>query len=197
MRILFIALILLTAGVAKAEQSSWRYHLPIDEMMGEKDYRGEKVLAGVKIESQPSWGAALLLFCGDGDLTFTLNQFGNSDVKPVKLDEVKGVVTLRLKFDNNEPFFIPWEIPEQNPGRVNLPSYPDLPEINNMRKKIIKGMIKHRRLWIGFEVHSRPYIAKFDLTGFSVNWRSAQGFLIQIEIFAFPVWIGKVGINKG
>lgn len=167
MRALFIAFILLTAGVAKAEQSSWRYVFPIDEMTGKKDYSREKVISHVDIEGEDTWGAALFLFCGNGALTFTLKQYVNSSVKPVKLDEVKGVVTLRLKFDNNEPYFTFWETFEQRSGRVDLPSYPDFPEIENMRRKIIKGMIKHRRLWIQFEVQTVPYIAKLDLTGFS------------------------------
>ena len=167
MRTLFIAFILLTAGVAEAEQFPWNHHLPIDEMTKKKDYNREKVLTNVGIEGKDTWRASLLLFCGSGGLAFTLNQYGNSDYKPVKLDEVKGVVTLRLKFDNNEPYFTFWEIFEQRPGRVDLPSYPDFPEIENMRKKIIKGMIKHRRLWIQFEVQTVPYIAKLDLTGFS------------------------------
>ena len=165
MRTLFIAFILLTAGVAKAEQSSWRYHLPIDEMTGKKDYSSERVYTRVKIESQPSWSAGLFLFCGSGGLTFILNQYGNSGVKPVKLDEyLEGLDKLRLKFDNNEPFLTFWKISEEHPGRVDWLADP---RVDNKRKKIIKGMIKHRRLWIQFGVQSILYIAKFDLTGFS------------------------------
>ena len=168
MRTLFIAFILMTAGVAKAEQFPWNHHIPIDKMTEKKDYSREKVLTNVGIEGRDSWRAALLLFCGDGGLTFGLGQYENSGYKPVKLDEYReGFGEFRLKFDNNEPFLTFWEISEQNPGRVNFPPYPDLPEFDNMRKKTIKGMIKHRRLWIQFEVQTVRYIAKFDLTGFS------------------------------
>ena len=40
-------------------------------------------------------------------------------------------------------------------------------ETIRIRKDIIKGMIKHHRLWNGFEVKTIPYVAKFNLTGFS------------------------------
>lgn len=165
--VISLLFVLLTVGIAEAEQSSWRYYLPIDEMTGGKDYGREKVYTSVDIEGRDSWRAGLFLFCEGGGLSFTLDKYGNSDYKPVKLDEQEGIVLLRLKFDNNEPFFMPSETSKTNPGRANLYSYPELPEVDNMRKKIIKGMIKHRRLWIEFQVQNVPYIAKFDLTGFS------------------------------
>lgn len=40
-------------------------------------------------------------------------------------------------------------------------------EMGKKRKEFINKMIKHRRLWIEFNVRATSYIAKYDLTGFS------------------------------
>ena len=185
-KILILSLLFaLIAGSAEARQSPWEHYLPIDEMTRKKDYSREKVLAGVDIEGLP-WDAHLHFFCENGSLTFVLRQYGGSDYKSVKLDREEGIAPLRIKFDNNEPFFTPWKASEADPGNVSLyDNFIPVPEIGNipdnrrdeiikmrdeiikMRKRIIKGMIKYRRLWIGFEVKNTPYIAKFDLTGFS------------------------------
>ena len=78
-----------------------------------------------------------------------------------------GITQLRLKFDDNEPAIKkPWLT--NNPGVAALPPSPEVSEwSDNMRKEIIKQMKKHRHVWIEFEVKNTPYIAKFDLTGFS------------------------------
>ena len=136
--VLSLLLVFLTGGVVEAQQSSWTYAIPVDEMTGKKDYSREKVYTIVDIEGRDSWVATLILFCETGGLTFSVDQYENSGYQqPVKLDRYKSVaVMLRLKFDNNEPFFIPWMASEGDPGRAGLPS--DIPpEIDNIRKEII------------------------------------------------------------
>lgn len=170
-RVLIISLLfaLLTAGVVEARGVPWGYVLPIDEMTGEKDYRKEKVRTSVDIEDVP-WWAGLMLFC-KGDLAFAV--FENSSLKQVELfqfpSEGKAAVTeLRLKFDNNEPILTYWPVSAEAPDSAEIQQFMGAPKwFNNMRKEIIRGMIKHRRLWIEFRVQSLSYIAKFDLTGFS------------------------------
>ena len=180
-------LFVLFASSAEAYQEPWKHRLPIDEMTGRKRYTAEKVKTSVDIEAMP-WGALLSLYCGSGNLSFSLWQYGSSDYfKSVKLDTEEDIALLRVKFDNKEPFVAPWRISEKNSDRVSIYDnlIPDPPEgspeidkfkdeiikleneIIKIRKRIIKGMIKHRRLWIGFKVKGSPFIAKFDLTGFS------------------------------
>ena len=155
-------------------------------MTGTKNYSSEKLITLVGIEGKP-WNARLYLFCQNGSLSFDLAQSRSPDYKSIKLDRRDGFAELRIKFDNNEPFLTGWEASETNPGRVNFYDYfiPVSKEIDNLpenlwheaikmrqeiRKQwqeILKGMIKHRRLWIGFTVKTVPHVAKFDLTGFS------------------------------
>ena len=97
----------------------------------------------------------------------------SKQIKQVALDSVfsselgLGITQLRLKFDDNEATIKkPWLM--NNPWQAVLPPSPEVSEwSDNMRKEITKQMKKHRRLWIEFEVENTPYIAKFDLTGFS------------------------------
>ena len=163
-KILILSLLFaLIAGSAEAKQVPWEYFLPIDEMTGKKDYGREKVTTGVDIEDN-QWIAGLQLFCQTGSLLFSIGTPNPN----LKLDTTsEHLIPFRVKFDNNKPFFTLWEASKNNPTRADFPSIPDYPEIDNVRKEIIKGMIKHRRLWIEFNVQSVSYIAKFDLTGFS------------------------------
>ena len=177
---LFIAFVVLTAGYfafcgwTETESGNWKYHLPTDEMTGEKDYSNEKVGSFVDIEGRP-WWAVLAIFCY-GEIKFAVNEdyySSSKQIKQVPLDSVfsselgLGITQLRLKFDDNEPTIKkPWVM--NNPWQAALPPSPEVSEwSDNMRKEITKQMKKHRRLWIEFEVENTPYIAKFDLTGFS------------------------------
>ena len=162
-KILILSLLFaLIAGGAEAKQFPWEYYLPIDEMTGKKDYGREKVATSVDIEDK-QWVASLQLFCETGNLLFLIIANPN-----LRLDTTsENIITLRVKFDNNKPFFTLWGASKNHPARADFPSYPDYPEVDNIRKEIIKGMIKHRRLWIEFKVQNLSYIAKFDLTGFS------------------------------
>ena len=152
-------------------------------MTGKKNYSSEKVLTRVDIEDL-LWSVQLHLFCESGSLSLVLRQYESSDYKPVKLDrdEATGIAFLRIKFDNKEPFFTPWQASKADPGNVSIhDNLIPIPKTNNgwdetmklrqetikMRKKIIEGMIRHHRLWIGFEVKHIPHVAKFDLSGFS------------------------------
>lgn len=183
-KILILSLLVVSfAGSAEARQSHWEHYLPIDEMTGKRNYSSEKVLKQVRIEGVP-WDAYLHVFCDSGSLAFVLRHYVGSNYSPVKLDrdDSTGIAPIRIKFDNNEPFFTPWKVSEVDPGGISLhDNLVPIPEVGNrwnetmklrqetikMRKSVIRGMIKHRRLWIGFEVKNIPYIAKIDLTGFS------------------------------
>ena len=177
---LLIAFVVLTAGYftfcgwTETEPGTWKYHLPTDEMTGEKDYGNEKVGSFVDIEGRP-WWAVLAIFCY-GEIMFAVNEdyySSSKQIKQVALDSVfsselgLGITQLRLKFDDNEATIKkPWLM--NNPWQAVLPPSPEVSEwSDNMRKEITKQMKKHRRLWIEFEVENTPYIAKFDLTGFS------------------------------
>ena len=163
-----LVLFVLPAGSAEAQQTPWRYHLPIDKMTRGKDYGKERVRSSVDVEGRP-WRAGLHLFC-NGDIMFAVSE--KSTNKPVKLDtgapiQSEGWVftEFRLKFDNNEPILTLWHFP--SPAVPNLTMFVggEPKSYDEMRKRVVKGMIKHRRLWIEFAVQNLSYIAKFDLTG--------------------------------
>ncbi len=159
-------------------------HFKLQRATGKKNYSSEKVLTYTEIEGKP-WDAYLYIFCDGGSLTFALRQYRSPSHEPVRLDRdgSSGLASLRIKFDNKEPFFTPWLASEVDPGSVSIyDNLVPIPETDDnrwnqaiklrqetikRRKRIIEGMIKYRRLWIGFEVNYIPYIAKFDLTGFS------------------------------
>ena len=168
-KILILSLqFVLLAGGAEAYERPWEYVLPTDEMTGQKSYVAEKVITRTSIE-KTSYDVTLIVFCGsEGSVSFIPTEYKNSNYEEVKLDRwLKSDSTLfRVKFDNNEPFQVPWNLSDDDTfAHLFFISPYEFP--NNVWRTLIKGMIKHRRLWIEFNVRSIPHIAKFDLTGFS------------------------------
>lgn len=167
-KILILSLLfVLLAGNSEAQQTPWEHYLPTDEMTGKKDYRREKVGTVTDIEKSSHY-AGLIVFCGSGEITFVV---GSDDEPPLKLDatnpgEKYEFTKIRTKFDNNEPTLRLFHIDSRNHNSAVFPNLDD-PEINKIWKELIKGMIKHHRLWIEFQAQNIPHIAKFDLTGFS------------------------------